>query len=334
MPAAADAVRDDERLAELLVRQDGVISRRQAIACGCTDNDLRRKVRRREWAFAAHPGVYVNHTGPLSWRQRAWAAVLYAWPAALTGISALRAAEGPGRRDRDDEAPIRVAVDRARTVVRRDGIVVEQRSRLAARTQWNASPPRIRLEEALLDLAAEAPTDLDAVARLADAVNARMTTPGRLLDTLARRSRIARRDFLEGVLTDVRDGTCSVLEHRYLTDVERAHGLPRPVRQAPTGAGRPGFRDADYPDYDISVELDGRLGHDGSAARDRDLERDLDAAAVVQRLTVRLGWGQVVDRPCSTAAKVGRILRRRGWTGTVGACPRCPPATPGITVTG
>ena len=43
-----------------------------------------------------HPGVYVNHTGELTWLQRAWAAVLFAWPAALSHDSALRAADGPG----------------------------------------------------------------------------------------------------------------------------------------------------------------------------------------------------------------------------------------------
>ncbi|WP_075052015.1 hypothetical protein [Gordonia malaquae] len=43
--------------------------------------------------------------------------------------------------------------------------------------------------------------------------------------------------------------------------VERAHGLPAPLRQAPTGVGRPGFRDLDYPEWGVVVELDGRLGH-------------------------------------------------------------------------
>ena len=73
---------------------------------------------------AGHPAVYVNHTGPLTWRQRAWAAVIYAWPAALAGDSALRLVDGPGRRDRDDDGPIHVAIDRKRSVVPRDGLVL------------------------------------------------------------------------------------------------------------------------------------------------------------------------------------------------------------------
>ncbi|WP_412475321.1 hypothetical protein ACK8HH_15640 [Gordonia sp. LUNF6] len=102
-----------------------------------------------------------------------------------------------------------------------------------------------------------------------------------------------RRDLLERVLFDVRDGTCSVLEHCYLRDVERAHGLPASVRQTPTGVGRRGFRD---------------------------LERDLDAIAYGRKRTIRLGWGQTVDRPCRTAAGIGAILAARGWPGTVVRC--------------
>ncbi|SFB90212.1 hypothetical protein SAMN04487968_102223 [Nocardioides terrae] len=69
----------------------------------------------------------------------------------------------------------------------------------------------------------------------------------------------------------------------------------------------------DYPELGLAFELDGRLGHDGSAARDRDLERDLDAAVDAGRTTIRIGWGQVFDRPCSTAAELGRLLQQRGW---------------------
>jgi Transcriptional regulator, AbiEi antitoxin len=80
---------DRARLDSLVAEQEGVVSRRQALACGLTDNDIARLVRRREWA-RVHDGVYVNHTGPLTWLQRAWAAVLFHWPAALAGSSALR----------------------------------------------------------------------------------------------------------------------------------------------------------------------------------------------------------------------------------------------------
>lgn len=94
---------------DLLARQDGVIARRQVLACGHPPAYGARKLRRREWV-AVHPGVYVNHTGPLTWQQRAWAAVLATWPAALSGPSAVRAHEGPGRRRFADSDPIEVVV--------------------------------------------------------------------------------------------------------------------------------------------------------------------------------------------------------------------------------
>lgn len=89
--------------------------------------------------------------------------------------------------------------------------------------------------------------------------------------------------------------------------------------------GRHGFRDLEYPDWGVIIELDGRLAHDNALARDRDLERDLDAAVDADCLTVRLGYRQVVGRPCLTTHKVARALRKRGWQGTPTRCPDCPP---------
>lgn len=62
------------------------------------------------------------------------------------------------------------------------------------------------------------------------------------------------------------------------------------------------------------VELDGRMFHESSVARDRDLERDLDTA-LGGADTVRLGYGQVLGRPCATAAKLARLFQLRGWRG-------------------
>ena len=87
------------------------------------------------------------------------------------------------------------------------------------------------------------------------------------------------------------------------------------------------FRDVRYggsrPRWRLIVELDGRLGHSSTRERDRDLERDLDAA-IDREETVRLGYGQAFDRHCDTARKLARIMNRLGWTGTTLRCPDCP----------
>jgi hypothetical protein len=203
----------------------------------------------------------------LSWLQRAWAGVLSVWPAALGGESALRAVEGQGRRDGDQT--IRVVVGPQRNLVAPEGVRVSHSVRLDERVLWNASPPRLRYEEAVLDVAIEASRDFDAIAVLADAVQSRRTTA---------------------------EGTCSVLEHAYLHRVERPHGLPRPQRQE-RGVTTTGivYRDLEY--GTLIVELDGRLFHNTAGQRDKDFERDLDAA-VEGRDTRRLSWGQVFAHPC------------------------------------
>jgi hypothetical protein len=292
-----DAVR------QLLVEQSGVISRKQALAAGLEVHDVRRLVRRREWV-RVHPGVFVDHTGELTWLQRAWVGVLALEPAALVGESALRAAEGPGRRDASDEDPIHVGVDRK--VVGVPGVKVHRMDRLADRTMWNRSPPRLRYDDAVLDLAAEAPTEFAAVELLSRAVQSRRTTASRLIDVLNARPRIGRRDWLSAVLEDVASGTCSVLEHGFLTRVERPHGLEGGERQSREETSRGTvYRDRRYANGFL-VELDGRLFHDTTRQRDSDLDRDLEAA-LTGALTARLGWGQVFDRPCWTAARVGHL---------------------------
>ena len=308
-------------LEALLVDQSGVISRRQVIGLGITATDINRNLRRRNWALV-HPGVYVNHTGPLTWHQRAWAGVLFSWPAALSHDSAVRAGDGPGRRARD-ESTIHIAVDRHRSLVAPPGIRLHRMSGFGQRVRWNLGPPRIRYEDALLDIAADTGSDLDALGILADACGSRRTTAWRLVTTLGDRRRIARRDWLDSVLRDIAEGTCSVLEHGYLTRVERPHGLPRGRRQRPAVSTRGRvFRDVDYKRFGLIVELDGRAFHKSVADRDRDLDRDLDAA-VERRETVRIGYGQVFDRECSTAWRIGSILLDRGWRGSPTNCRLC-----------
>lgn len=318
-------------LEDLLDQQDGTVSRRQVLAlqgeCVAT---IRRRLRRREWA-AVHPGVYVNHTGALSWKQRAWAATLYAWPAALSGTSALRAGDGPGRRDHADDGPIHVIIEGVRRVRDQPGVRVTRCDDYGEIVQDNMSPPRVRIEHAAIDAAAAAATDMGTIAVLSDVVRARRTTAARLLDVAKGRKRLRRRHLIESVLADAAAGASSVLEMEYLRRVVRPHGLPagrRQVRELTGGAVQPSstyiaYRDTTLDELGRIIELDGRIGHSSTSERDADFERDLDAA-LDDRETLRLGWGQVYVRPCVTAAKLYVLLRKLGWRGEFTRCPRCP----------
>lgn len=323
-----------ERLARTLASQSGVISRRQVVDLGLEAHDLRRLVRRRDLT-PLHPGVYLDHTGAPTWLQRAWAGVLACASydtrrrldtpraddlgAALAGASAMRAADGPGRGE--DSGAIVVAVARDRRVVAPTGITVVRTYDLADRVLWNVGPPRMKYDEAALDVALATLDELAAVGAIARAVQSRHTTAVRMQESLARRARAPRRVLLESVLADVARGTCSVLEHEYLTRVERPHGLPSGQRQVRVGTvGGVVYRDIALGER--LVELDGRLFHDTAEQRDRDFERDLDAAVAGQG-TVRLTWGQVVGRPCSTAAKLSAVFSRADWPAGRPCGPAC-----------
>ena len=312
---------DQKQYAALLATQSGVISRRQLHDASVLPHDLKRLLRHRD-LVRLHDGVFVNHTAPPTWIQRAWAGVLLAWPAALCDDSALRAADGPGRTGRDDRV-IHLGVDRGRSLAVPTGYRLHRLGRFDDKVQWNKTPPRVRIEEALIDVASQMSDDFDAIATLADAVSARRPTSGRIAEHLASRPRVPRRAFLRDVLTDLDHGTCSVLEHGYLTRVERPHGLPTAARQVRDSLHGPVYRDVIYLDFEQIVELDGRLWHDTVDRRDADLDRDLDSA-VGGHGTVRLGWGQVFARPCRTAVRIGDLLAARGWQGHVTRCTACP----------
>jgi hypothetical protein len=248
--------------------QNGVIARRQVIEGGWSSGAIDRMLRRREWVREL-PGVYLNHTGEPTWLQRAWAGVLYYSPAALAGPSALRVTAGPGWRQHDDAGPIWVAVAAARNVADRPGYRIRWLTGFEHQVLEHTHPPRMRFDEACLDVVVATKSPLDRIQLLAQACQSRRTTPERLLAAMAGRSRVPGRRWLERVLNDIATGTGSVLEHGYLTKVERPHGLPPAFRQRParSSAGRV-YRDVAYETFGQIVELDGRLFHDTPTARE------------------------------------------------------------------
>ncbi len=217
---------DLRSVAHHLQWQDGVVSRRQLLAAGALPHDIRRLLRRRDLTVA-HPGTYVDHTGPLTWDQRAWAAVLHHAPAALCDESAL---PNPPPR-----APITVAVAVDRSLTQVDGVDARRMAHLAERLHPSALPPRIRIEHAAIDVALKH-TDVARVFQvLADACQTRQTTAARIRAAAATRPHLPRRALLGDLLDDLTTGACSVLEREYLR-LERA---PRSSARAATAARLP-----------------------------------------------------------------------------------------------
>ena len=308
---------DRQGLAELLAVQDGVVARRQLVELHAKRHEIRRLLRRRELVVVTRVSTSttpVHSAGSSGRGPQSWPTGQPPWPAnPLFPPRGFR--PHPRRRRRTAHGP-----------------PLAGRGRPSHRGTGRPGPlepvsARIRLEHAIVDVAGDRG---DVVARfrvLADAVQSRATTPERIAIVLRRRRGIAHKRLLLELLEDLAQGASSVLEREYLV-LERSHGLPT----TRCGAARQKvvesrdltrYRDVDYEEYGVVVELDGLAFHDSAAARDRDAARDLDHAITAAGVTVRLTYGQVFRDGCRTIAKVATLLQRRGWQGELRPCPYC-----------
>ena len=301
-------------VSELAHWQAGAISRRQLLAAGFTAQIIDTRVERRRWQVL-HRGVYAVFTGPPGRDTRLWAAVLRTGDGAV--LSHQSAAELHGLIDSPAGA-IYLTVPATRRVSS-PGLVIRISGRIAEATQACLEPPRTTVEETVLDLVQLAGTFDDVCGWITRACGRRLSTEKKLRAALAVRKKMRWRPELDDVLRAAGDGIHSVLEYRYLRDVERAHGLPRSRHQARVIIdGKVAYRDCYYDEYQVAVELDGRLAHlDEERWRDHRRDNTGGAAGVY---TSRYGWRDVMGRPCETALLQARILRRRGWRGQPKPC--------------
>jgi len=252
-------------------------------------------------------GVYAL-SGTPSWRGLAWAGLLFGGGESVLGLETAAHLHGliP-----QPPATISVWVGRSAQPSALAGwqfIRGERRGR--------GELARTSVEDTILDLARH--SDDEALCRLmADAISARLTTSRHLLAVLGRRGHQPKRRLIEDVLADVSEGAKSPLERRYVRDVERAHGLPKGLRQA---NARRYLSDVRY-DLGLIVELDGRQYHRGMKEFDdmwRDNELTLDGAR-----TFRFGAPHVTGGACQTARLVGNTLMALGWPGPLTPCRHC-----------
>jgi hypothetical protein len=302
--------------------QEGVIARRQVLRLGGTHDQIHHQLTRGHWQHML-PGVYATFTGAISVRARIWAAILFAGPGAVASRRAALWLYGA-----IDRAPdvIDVCIPWSRRVRGRVGIRIHRCRGQDAHP--SVSPPRVRLETAVLDVADSATTPEQALDPVLRVTQRRLTTASRLRAALAARGRHRWRALLREVLAEVEDGVASALERRYALDVERAHGLPRGVRNTAerdplTGQRR--YRDVRYDRSGLVIELDGREAHPLEEAF-RDTRRD-NAVALLSDVVLRYGWRDVAGNPCGVAAEVAAVLAAHGWEGSVRPCRAdCPSA--------
>jgi hypothetical protein len=300
--------------------QGGLVTRKQAVAAGLSPDKVAWLLKRGAWRPVCR-GVYATFTGPVSREARRWAAVLYA------GDGAYLSHETAAQLNRltDDESPaIHVTIPANRRVSPPDGVLIHLSSRKPMVWRPPGIPPYTVAARTVIDLMETAADEEAVIALVARGFSQRMLSEADLRGlTLTCKKLRWRRDLGE-IISMTAGGAHSLLEYRHDRDVQRAHGLPEPVKQArfrkPDGSW--GYRDRCYPEYGgLVIELDGKRFHSGDQRR-RDTERDNQAA--VAGATLRYGWDGVTRGACETAKQEAAALRNRGWTGTLRSCsPRC-----------
>jgi hypothetical protein len=232
-----DALTDHAR--DLLQRQSGVLTRAQALSHGMTRKQIEVRLGSGRWQ-RLHPGVYATFTGDPQRSVRLWGAVLRAGDQAA--LSHQTAAELHGLMATPATA-IHVMVPSGQLVTPIQGVALHYSCRVAEARHPVRTPPQTRVEETVLDLAGEAASLDEALGWIFRACGSRRTTAERIASAMARRARMRWRTELAAALGLGADGVHSLLEFRYVSRVERPHGLPVGTRQfRVTRAGRTSTR--------------------------------------------------------------------------------------------
>lgn len=249
---------DPREFDDLCALQRDVVTRQQAESAGWTEGQVNRHLASGRWR-ALHRGVFITHTGPVSWTSRVWAALLHAGPDAVA--SHRTAGRLQGLVDEDPQV-LELLVPWEQRVENRPGLVVRRARNLASQRHPSRTMAQTRVEHTVLHLARQAAGDDEVAALLLSACQRRATTPERLADALDTWPRHRRRGLILDVLSEAREGVASPLERRYRRDVERGHGLPASIRgQHLVMSGRNTNADVRYELFALRVELEGLRWH-------------------------------------------------------------------------
>lgn len=297
-------------LRDLLLAQEGVVSRVQCELTGFGIASADRLIRIGQWHVVA-PGVYYTLPTELSWHARAWVGLLAGGDQAVLH---LRSAGWLLTLVKTAPSEIEVLVP--------PGV---KRSLEGYRFTRTTAMPRSRgllshtlAPRTVIDLCDDDPSC--AVDLITRATAQRLVTRPQLRAELASRRQIRGRELLTDLLDDNLAGLESVLEVRFTREVLLAHGLPTGQRQV-RSTGVRGRIDLVFEGKFI-IELDGYLGHDGTD-RFKDMWRDNEHTADGVP-SMRFGWRDVTTLTCEAARLTERGMRRNGVdTSDAHPCPNC-----------
>lgn len=271
----------------MLRKQDGIVSRAEALRSGLTDRQLRYRIRPSGPWQQLLPGIYLTVTGTPTRQQLEIAALRYAGRgSALTGLAALRR---HGLRV-PDHTVLTVLVRRGRSRVNRSFVRVAPTTRMPEYVCVDGPVDFTMAARAVTDAARELRSFREFRALVADSVQQRFCK----VDVLARELAATPRKqstWLREALEEVADGVRSVAEGDLRKLIIRS-GLPRPMFNARLFAGDQflGTVDAWWPDAGVAAEVDSREWHISPEDWERTLARHTRMgkyAIVVQHFTPR-----------------------------------------------
>jgi hypothetical protein len=230
MPRIATAI-SSTAFRELARRQADVASLRQLHQLKVTWQHVGARVRAGSWQEIG-PSVIVLHGGPLSDRQKLWAAVLHAGRgAALGGLTAATADGLEGFAPNAFQVSTPHGSNRGDLEHEQLRVRVHESRRLAdADVHPSRKPRRTRFPRSIVDAASLASSDGRCRAIIAASVQQRLARPADLLVVAGRRKTLPRRALIIETIRDVEGGSQSLPELEYLQGL-RQTGLPVPSRQ-------------------------------------------------------------------------------------------------------
>jgi predicted transcriptional regulator of viral defense system len=315
-------------IAELALKQHGVVALSQLRTLGVTDRAMHKRVRSGRM-HRVHHGVYAVGHAALAPDGRRLAAVLACGRSAVLshrsaatmwdlvgGDGSKWHVTAPGRSG-GRQGPREVVVHHPRSLHPADVTTLRAIPiTTVARTLVDLADVlgQQRLERAVHEAEVLRLLDVDAVHR------ALQRAPGRR----------GRRTLLTVLAAHTASApTRSELEARF-SQLRRDHDLPRPRTNVHLDIGEPVPAEVDalFDDTNVIVELDGAATHHTARAFERDRARDA-ALAARGYVVVRLTWRRMQAEPRAIAAELRRTFHARTTAGGAGAAAPVTPSARG-----